>query len=93
MPLCMEVGLEPGDFVLDGDSAPLPKKGAEPPIFGPCLLWSNGWMYQDVTWHGDGSRPRPHCARWGPSCRPKKGERAPLGTEVGLSLGYIVLYA
>jgi len=35
MPLGMEVGLGPGDFVLDGDPAPLPKKGT-PPIFGPC---------------------------------------------------------
>ena len=31
MPLGMEVGLSPGDFVLDGDPPPLPKKGAEPP--------------------------------------------------------------
>ena len=31
MPLDMEVGLGPGYFVLDGDPAPLPKKGAEPP--------------------------------------------------------------
>jgi len=30
MPLGMEVGLSPGDFVLDGDPAGLPKKGAEP---------------------------------------------------------------
>ena len=30
MPLGMEVGLIPGDFVLDGDPAPY--------IFGPCLL-------------------------------------------------------
>jgi len=30
MPLDMEVGLSPGDFVLDGDAAPLPKKEAEP---------------------------------------------------------------
>jgi len=49
MPLGMEVGLSPGDFVfnvLDGDRAPLPTKGggAEPPIFGPCLLWPNGWI-------------------------------------------------
>jgi len=29
MPLGTEVGLSPGDFVLDGTS-PLPKKGAEP---------------------------------------------------------------
>jgi len=38
VPLSMDVGLGPGDFVLDGDPAPPPKKGAEPPIFGPCLL-------------------------------------------------------
>jgi len=31
MALGMEVGLSPGDFVFDGDPAPLPKKGAEPP--------------------------------------------------------------
>ena len=44
MPLGMEEGLGPGDFdfVLDGDRAPPPKRGAQPPIFGPCLLWPNG---------------------------------------------------
>jgi len=46
MPLGMEVGLSPGDFGLDGDPAPLSKGrrrlGAEPPIFGPWLLWPNG---------------------------------------------------
>jgi len=31
MPLGMEVGLSPGDFVFDGDPAPFLKKGAEPP--------------------------------------------------------------
>jgi len=30
MPLGMEVGLSPGDFVLDGDSAPCPKTGRTP---------------------------------------------------------------
>jgi len=59
----MDVGLGPGDFVLDGDLAPLPKKGAEPPIFHPCQLWPKGWMDQDGTWHGSGPRSRPHCAR------------------------------
>ena len=54
-----QVGLIPGHMVLDGDPAPLPKKGAEPlsPIFGPCLLRPNGCMDQDATW--DGGRPRP----------------------------------
>ena len=36
----------------------LPKKGAEPPIFGPCLLWPNGWMDQDATWYGGRPQPR-----------------------------------
>jgi len=30
MPLGMELGLSPGDFVLDGTPLSLPKKGAEP---------------------------------------------------------------
>jgi len=30
MPFGMEVGLSPGDFVLDGDSAPSPKRGGAP---------------------------------------------------------------
>ena len=67
MPLGMEVGLSPGDFVLDGDPAPTPK-GAEPyPIFGPRLLWPNGCMDQDVTWYGGRPRPTRDCVRCGPS--------------------------
>ena len=33
MPLDVEVGLGPGDFVLDGDPAPPPQKGSEAPKF------------------------------------------------------------
>jgi len=41
MNLGKEVGLGPGDIVLDGHPAPLPK-GAQPfPIFRPFLLWPN----------------------------------------------------
>jgi len=41
MPLDTEVGIGPGDVVLDGD--PAPPKEAQLPIFGPCLLlWPNG---------------------------------------------------
>jgi len=68
IPLGREVGLSPSDTVLNGDPAPLPQKRAEPPIFGPCLLlWPGGWMDQDATWRESRYRPRPHCARWGPS--------------------------
>ena len=41
-----KVGLSPGDSVLDGDLAPSPQRGWSPsPIFGPFLLWPNGWMH------------------------------------------------
>ena len=46
MALGMEVGHGPSHIVLDGEPAPLPKKEAEPPIFGPFLLSPNGWMNQ-----------------------------------------------
>ena len=38
MALGMEVGLGRGHIVLDGEPAPLSKKGAEPPIFGPFFI-------------------------------------------------------
>jgi len=41
IPLGTEVGLGPSDIVLDGD--PVPLKGTQPPIFGPCLLWPDDW--------------------------------------------------
>jgi len=38
MPLGMEAGFGPGDFVLDGDPAPLPKKGGGAPNFRPISI-------------------------------------------------------
>jgi len=33
------------------DSTPPEKRHSGPhPIFGPCLLWPNGWMDEDTTW-------------------------------------------
>ena len=38
---------------IDVPLYPSPKGGGAPsPIFGPFLLWPNGWMHQDVTWYG-----------------------------------------
>ena len=92
MPLSMEVGLGPGDFVLDGDPAPLPKrcvldedpapppqKGGGPasPIFGTCPLWSNGWMDQDGTWRGGGPWSGHIVLDGDPAPVPQKWDRAP----------------
>ena len=61
---------------------PLPKKGAEPPIFGSSLLWQNGRMDQDGTWHGGGPWSRPHCIRRGPSFRERGIAVPPLSAHV-----------
>ena len=45
MPLGMEVGLNPGDIVLDGDSAPLPKRGQSPLQFSAHV-----YCGQTATW-------------------------------------------
>jgi len=50
MPLDMEVDLGSGDMVLDGEYGTQLLQGVQPPIFGPCLLWPNGWMDQDANW-------------------------------------------
>ena len=78
-------------------SSPVSKKGAEPPIFGPCLLWPNGWMDEAGTWHGGRPQPRRLCVRWGCSPLPTKGVEPPpqtagcikmaLGMEVVISPG------
>jgi len=46
MPLGMEVGLGPGDFVLDRDTtSPPPKTGQSPQLFGPCFCGQTaGWI-------------------------------------------------
>jgi len=78
MALGMEVGLCPVNVVLDGDTAALTKKGTKPsPIFGPSLLWSNGWMHQDATRYGGRPQPSGLCVRWRPSPPPQKGGGPP----------------
>jgi len=52
-----------------------PKRGtASRPVFGPCLLWPNGWMDYDETWLAGRPRPWPYCVRWGPSSPSPKGQ-------------------
>ena len=77
MPLGTEVGLGLRDIVFDLDPA-IPRKRADRPhpIFGPCLLWPNGWMDEDAAWYGSRPRPRPHCTRRGLSSR-ERGTSAP----------------
>jgi len=57
MPIGTEIGLGPGDIVLDGEPAPPPaERSTAASTFWPILLWLNGWIRQDTTWYG--GRPR-----------------------------------
>jgi len=56
---------------------PLPKRGPRPQIFGPCLLWPNGWMDEAGTWHEGRPWSSPQCARWGHSSSPPKRVQSP----------------
>jgi len=75
MPLFTMVGLGPGNIVLDADPA-LPK-GAQPPNFGPCLLWPNSWMDEDASWYEGRPRSRPHYVTWRLSSPLKRGTAPP----------------
>jgi len=44
MPLGRKVGLGQSDIVLDGNPAPLPKKGDSSPQLSAHVLWPNGWI-------------------------------------------------
>jgi len=44
----MEVGLGPGHIVLDGGTAAPTERAQQPPLFGPCLLWSNDGPSQQL---------------------------------------------
>jgi len=41
------------------------------------VLWPNGWLDQDETWHAGRPRPWPHCVRWRPSCPSSKRGPSP----------------
>jgi len=60
-----------------GTQLPSHKRRHSPPIFGPCLLWLNGWMDHDATWYEGRPRPRPDCVTWGSSDPPPKKAHSP----------------
>jgi len=74
MPLGMEVGFGPDDFVLDGEQVLSPKRGRNPPILGPCLLWPNGWMDQDALGMEVDLGPGNIVLDGDPAPLPKKGQ-------------------
>ena len=79
MPLGVEIGFSPGDFVLDGDPAPLHKKGRSPQFSdhvycGQTAAWIKmpldtevGLGLRDIVIDGDASNSPPvfgQCTLW-----------------------------
>jgi len=65
MKLGVEVGLGPVHIALDGDAAPLPKRGATLPNFRPTFVvaeWLDGWPMSVVAKRLDGCRC--HLLQW-----------------------------
>jgi len=53
MVLGVEIGLSPGDFVLDGDPAPLAKRGQSPPPQFSAQIYCGqtaGWIKVALAW-------------------------------------------
>jgi len=77
MPPGMEVGVGPGDVVLDGDLAPHPQKGDGYPLpnFRArfCCGQTAGCIKTALGMDGGRPQPRRLCVRWGPRPLPKKG--------------------
>jgi len=69
-----EVCLKPGDIVLDRD--PPSPKGTEQPPVGPCLLWPNSRMDQDMRLGMELGRRPGHAVLDGRSIPPKGGGTA-----------------
>jgi len=100
-----EVGLGPGDVVLDGLPCP-EKREHSPSRFRPMSTVAKQ-LDQDATWYGGRPRPRRHYIRWGvEDLPPPKGAQPPIfgqcllwpngwmhqeRPEIGLSPGDIVL--
>jgi len=80
MALAIEVGLSPGDFVLDGDQLLLKKrKGSSPSeIFGPFLLWPMAKCIKVPLGMEIGLSPGDFVLDGEPAPSPKQGPSSPI---------------
>jgi len=84
------VGLSPSHIVLDGNPAPPPKKGAQPPIFGPYVRCGQmaGWIKMplgmEVGIHSGHIVPH-----WDPAPLPKRGQSPKFSVYVCCQNGWM----
>jgi len=99
---------QPTRLCVKWGPSPLPPKGggAPSPIFGPFILWPNGYTHQIATWYGPKPQPRRLCVdnnnnnNNNPICKAPECQKTSvalkwikmsLGMELGLDLGDFVL--
>jgi len=89
MPLGTEVGLGTGYIVLDGDPAPLPKRGHSPQFSAHvCCSQTAGWIKMPLgTKEGLGPG---HVVLHGDLALPKKGTASPEKNSVHVYCGEMV---
>ena len=78
---CMELGLSPGDFVLDGDPVSFLQKGWSPlPKFSAHLYCGEmaACIKMPLGMELGFGLGRRLCVRWGPSSHSQKGDGSPL---------------
>jgi len=56
------------------------------PVCDVGVLWPNGWMDQDETWHAGRPWPRLHCVIWRSSCPHGKGHSSPPHSKLPASV-------
>ena len=78
MPLGMELGLGPGDFVLDGDPLPSPKRGQSLQIFGHVYCGQTAAWIKMVRGMEIGLSPDDIVLDGDPAPLPEKRGRSPL---------------
>jgi len=76
MPLGMEVGLGPGDFLLVGDPGPPFQKGSEPPHFAHVYCGQSAGYIKMPLGMEVGLSPG-DCVTWGPMQSPPQKGRSP----------------
>jgi len=93
MPLGRQVGLGPGDFVLDGYPAPPPQKWQSSPTnFRRMCIVPNGWMDQDATWLEVGLGPGHVVLDGDPAPSLQKGAQPPILLSVHVCCGQAVAH-
>ena len=82
MPLGMEVGLSPGNIMLDGDPAPPPRKTGTAPQFSAHVYCGQTAICIRIPLGTEVGLNLGHCVRWDPAPPPLRGHSPQFSASV-----------